>query len=480
MFCVLGASSLCPSLSLIDVAEDTAHVRCMYRTVCTYAYIHVHTCTVSAYRKLALRTHPGAVFEENVMSIDIDWETLTTGPEGLALADSIKDFIHEKFQKVELPRFIRSVHVHSFDFGKECPVVELKDICDPLPEFYAHDDDAGSEGDDIDVHHEITEVEDLQPVRHPREYHRSASSIPTVFTSSAAPNPVHHIDPRPAGLRLNLGFADHLATPPSLPRSSTPGIPGGTSNLSYFHLPLSAGLSGTQTPLAAVAGGTSFTAGWDHHGSSALSRRPLQHEHGPPPRPDSLSRPSTGRTDTNSDKSSKHPNPQDHPEPTPPPSNPPPDPMDTQIVLHISYDGTVRLSITAEILLDYPMPSFVGIPLKLNITGLSFDGVALIASLRKRAHFCFLGPEDARTLVGIAGDHDAYSDAVEVEGRDRLEKSHVGGLLREIQVESEIGRQEGGKQVLKNVGKVEKFVLEQVRRIFEDEFVWPSFWTFLV
>ncbi len=55
-----------------------------------------------------------------------------------------------------------------------------------------------------------------------------------------------------------------------------------------------------------------------------------------------------------------------------------------------------------------------------------------------------------------------------------------GGLLREIRVESEIGRQEGGKQVLKNVGKVEKFVLEQVRRIFEEEFVWPSFWTFLV
>ena len=55
-----------------------------------------------------------------------------------------------------------------------------------------------------------------------------------------------------------------------------------------------------------------------------------------------------------------------------------------------------------------------------------------------------------------------------------------GGLLEEIRVESEIGQKEDGKQVLKNVGKVEKFVLDQVRRIFEDEFVFPSFWTFLV
>ncbi len=70
------------------------------------------------------------------------------------------------------------------------------------------------------------------------------------------------------------------------------------------------------------------------------------------------------------------------------------------------------------------------------------------------------------------------------EGEEEKRKGggdgRMGGLLKEIRVESEIGRQEDGKAVLKNVGKVEKFVLEQVRRIFEDEFVWPSFWTFLV
>lgn len=124
------------------------------------------------------------------------------------------------------------------------------------------------------------------------------------------------------------------------------------------------------------------------------------------------------------------------------------------------------------------MPSFVGIPLKLQITGLSFDGVGLLAYLRhgadaerRKVHFCFLGREDARALVG---------QGLEREGGEGEGEEGLGGLLREIRVESEIGRQEGGKQVLKNVGKVEKFVLEQVRRIFEDEFVWPSFWTFLV
>lgn len=162
------------------------------------------------------------------------------------------------------------------------------------------------------------------------------------------------------------------------------------------------------------------------------------------------------------------------------------------------------------------MPSFVGIPLKLQITGLSFDGVALVAYLRGRGggggeggevsgqgsgqekkkrkrkgrrdvvHFCFLGREDAGLVVGereaashLDGNGKSKSDG-KGQGQGEEATSKGGGLLREIRVESQIGRQEGGKQVLKNVGKVEKFVLEQVRRIVEEEFVWPSFWTFLV
>lgn len=134
------------------------------------------------------------------------------------------------------------------------------------------------------------------------------------------------------------------------------------------------------------------------------------------------------------------------------------------------------MSLTAEILLDYPMPSFVGIPLKLNITGLTFDGVAILAYIKKRAHFCFLSPDDADALVG----RESLQAESHGQGPNPAQRMKIGGLLENIKVESEIGGQGSGKQVLKNVGKVESFVLEQVRRIFEDEFVYPSFWTFLV
>jgi len=153
---------------------------------------------------------------------------------------------------------------------------------------------------------------------------------------------------------------------------------------------------------------------------------------------------------------------------------------DVQIVSRVRYSGDVKLSLTAEILLDYPSPSFVGIPLKLNITGLTFDGVAIVAYIKKRAHFCFLSPEDADALIGSETDLDMSSADCSAPDHGSSRRAKIGGLLEEIKVESEIGQKENGKQVLKNVGKVERFVLEQVRRIFEDEFVYPSFWTFLV
>lgn len=163
-------------------------------------------------------------------------------------------------------------------------------------------------------------------------------------------------------------------------------------------------------------------------------------------------------------------------------------PEDFQVLCHAKYAGDVRLSLTAEILLDYPMPSFVGLPLKLNVTGMTFDGVAVIAYIRKRVHFCFLSAEDADALLGSEeqqqqGDDNNTTGAglgLDTHNTTSSAQKRQGGLLQEIRVESEIGRKEDGKQVLKNVGKVERFVLAQVRRIFEEELVFPSFWTFLV
>jgi distribution and morphology protein 12 len=422
------------------------------------------------------------------MSVDIQWEHLTTGPDGARLAETVRAFIHDKFQQVTLPRFIRSVHVHSFDFGTVSPEIELKDICDPLPDFY-DDGQATSSGGDSDEHDDDHGAgEDDASIGTPagisRErghYHTPTASMPCESGAPSQQKREPNVE-RPAGIHASLKGTDRPASP-FFPTSQTPGIPGGTSNLSYFHLPFAPGLSGTTTPLAAVAG-AHFHTGWPENASNIRPKPPPLL----PPQQSSASESSSA--DPTSRPTSQHQydpadagfaagsNVNDSPSDVLLESLPlhvrEQDPNDIQIVAHVKYSGNLRLSLTAEILLDYPMPSFVGIPLQLNITGLAFDGIAILAYIKKRAHVCFLSPEDAEAF---AGQEDTFGDTND-SSSSRV--GRIGGLLEEIKVESEIGQKENGKQVLKNVGKVEKFVLEQVRRIFEDEFVYPSFWTFLV
>lgn len=401
------------------------------------------------------------------MSIDLNWSTVTTGPDGIALAETIRSFIHDRFQTITLPRFIKSVKVHAFEFGAIPPEIELKDICNPLPDFYEQDSDeeySEEEEENDPKNHlpasnsaEAKSLRDRRRAEKERTGHgpsKGGSPAETLFGGMKPFNPMDQGNPF---------FGTH-----------TPGISGGTSNLNYFHSHLASGLSGTQTPLAAVAG-AHLPNGWPDYSQSGRQKVSHHHSHSA----SSMSPPSSGDA-SNFSPAGTRPGTQDgdvddHP-PSPTSSAPPRRfrerrVEDLQTVFRVQYSGDIRLSLTAEILLDYPMPSFVGIPLKLNITGLSFDGVAVLAYIRKKAHFCFLSPEDAANAIAPETPDGTKG---EVGGLK------MGGLLQEIKVESEIGQREGGKQVLKNVGKVEKFVLEQVRRIFEDEFVYPSFWTFLV
>ena len=439
------------------------------------------------------------------MSIEINWETLTSGPDGDALAESIRSFIHDKFQTVPLPRFIKSVKVHGFDFGTIPPRLDLKDITDPLPDFY--DDDVDEDEEDEDEEGTDLAASATLPLRR-GERSRLEALRSEVASSSQG---------------FGYGFGQESDHNVPFMGTSTPGMLGGPG-LNYFQGHLG---TGTHTPLAAVAGAHLGNSSWmsapaTPHGHGAELQTP-SHSRNPSqssvsvenlslspvkalrekssvstlaPTSVNTSRPPT--RDNHLHGSAIEEEDDDHhgeglhndrsrggtAEPEEDDEHAPrrePRVDDVQAVFRIQYAGDIRLNLTAEILLDYPMPSFVGIPLKLNITGLSFDGVGVLANIRKRVHFCFLSPEDAMTAVGPDDDdHDDDGDVDKESDDAAAPKGRFGGLLQEIKVESEIGERESGRQSLKNVGKVERFVLGQVRRIFEEEFVYPSFWTFLI
>jgi len=404
------------------------------------------------------------------MSVDINWDTLTSGPDGEALAEKIRAFVHERFQTISLPKLIRSVKVHGFDFGKTAPEIVLKDICEPLPDFYENDAESTEDGTGENEKDEASKLPDDRPAD------RLRAARERVMRAEAHSR--HTSD---------LSALEH-ATNPQLSRGTTPGfLHHGTSNLGYFNLPLG-GVSGTNTPLAAVAGAhfgqNSQMSAYEqpHHPSDSFSSISPPPSVTPPSRPISRDdglydpRPNSAVLDDDDEAAETH---------TFTPEPPERSPEDMQVVFHVTYSGDVKLNMTAEVFLDYPMPSFVGIPLKLNITGMTFDGVGVLAYIKRKAHLCFLAPEDAEALVATGtdlGSPEEHPSSTKIPNSQGAIPAHhkVGGLIEDIRIESEMGGTDSGRQVLKNVDKIEKFILEQVQRIFEDECVYPSFWTFLV
>ncbi|KAF3913817.1 hypothetical protein ABW21_db0201430 [Orbilia brochopaga] len=377
------------------------------------------------------------------MAVDINWSALTAGPDGKVYSDALCSFFHDKFQQIAFPKFLRSVSVVSFNLGTVPPEIEIQDITDPYPEFY---EDAYAEGDDEDdefdseAYNSPEEILKRARERRRRE-RREGVSTPDFngYHDAAGGGPPPYIDHRYPGFRS--------AFSPAVDQFASPTFRGPASNLHYFHSALSSGFSGGLTPLASLqhASAESFpnqsplySRGQRHQQSSSLS--------GPSSTSPSQSPPSTA-------DSSNIP---------PPISTSHPRDSDIQIIARVRYTGDIRMELTAELLLDYPAPSFVSLPVRLTVTGMTFDGTAVIAHIGKRVHFCF-----------VDNDHEHGSaDAGATDG--------IASMLKEIRIDSEIGEKGRGRQVLKNVGKVRDFVLDRVRRILGDEFVFPSSWTFLL
>ncbi|ORZ22679.1 hypothetical protein BCR41DRAFT_289191, partial [Lobosporangium transversale] len=118
---------------------------------------------------------------------------------------------------------------------------------------------------------------------------------------------------------------------------------------------------------------------------------------------------------------------------------------DIQLLLSVQYQGSMGFTIETELLLNYPTFSFLALPVKLVITGFSFKAKVLMAYLRDHVNVCFLEPEDPNESI-----------------------------LSSVRIESQVG-DEQKQAVLKNVGKVERFVLEQLRKFITEDFVYPSY-----
>ena len=463
------------------------------------------------------------------MSVDLDWDNLTS-----ELANRLVEILNRQLGSVTRPSFIGPVEVVSFEFGNVPPDVELIDIRNIHPDFLEDEEQDGDDDRPVPGDRPTPPTHQDQP--RPPE-HGYASQSPELAEGESIevddnfewvprkplrgkgleenfhpPYPPHLLSHLPGGVGRaspRTGVMDMFGSTPSLHHGVHPGSPWspGMSNLldlramSYYPPSMAQGLRGSMY-------------GGSMPDSRLGSRKPSPRSGSPHlPTPDTQNIPSQGQDATTG--SGSNPPKREHP--------------NLQLHFHISWESNLRLTLATSLLINYPSPMFMSLPIKLSITGLVFDGQLAVAyqGEKRRVHLCILdeldpyvpsapyrnrdsgvsrdksnlnspivmsspqsledltsnptpaSPLDSRPRT-VPLSHQRSQDSIMREDSERNEKPLPIGqrLLPNIYIESEIGQVD--KHVLKNVTRVERFIQDVIRKSIVEELVFPNFHTLIL
>ncbi|ODO01932.1 mitochondrial distribution and morphology protein 12 [Cryptococcus wingfieldii CBS 7118] len=386
------------------------------------------------------------------MSLDINWDLLSPTDH---LQDSLITLLNAHLANAARPSFIGPVTVTAFDFGTAAPDLEIRDIRDVWRVFDQGDEEGdlieeekqkekerkererlksealkssldGEKYEMVDYYSPTSEggesydeqfEYDLEQQLEAEERARQRGRRPNSYAPTSYPDrPAVH---RSMSARSFIPYPfDHPVPTPYLP--STPGL-----NPSLFSHPLSV----RRNPL-----------------SASQSVAPIPSRRRLPIAP-----------------SSTPPSPPAHPAGLPP-SKPASSVPSLQLHLHLSHTSDLHLTLLTSLQVNYPSQLFMALPLKISITGFHIDAGVVLAfnGEKNRVHLTVVDGESGQgPMDGMGGEDKNLS---------------IGQrLLPNLQIESEIGHADA--HVLRNVGKVERFILDVVRKTMVDELVFPNFHT---
>ncbi|KAI9300380.1 hypothetical protein BJ944DRAFT_244249 [Cunninghamella echinulata] len=415
------------------------------------------------------------------MSFDLDWNKLDD-----ELAGYVIQFLNRNFQAISKPSFIGNINVIAFDWGTTAPTVEIIDITDPFTEFYEPndtEDDLDNNNNNINNNNNNTrdtlnnnnnnnigtssnnsKINTLPTsptiTSHSNDpYFNTVESNhsyrPERFSYPLSPQPLFHQQQQllqqqqqqQQQQRIQLMHSFHrspLVAPQHPFNHMVPATPHGTS--SYFP-------SRTTSPTTS---------------SSFIEYRQQQQQQQQQQQNDN----STGidihdwiddelnHSSTASKQFHSNPSP---PPPLQPASQPPSirdesTRMDFQAHLLVSYKGDMSMTILTELRMNYPSMEFMSLPIQLCVRSVEFEATAVVAYIQSMNRVCVSMLEAEEEDISTIRDKDMIG---------------LGSLLRHVHIESIVGDEQ--KHVLKNVGKIERFIVDQLRRMLDDELVFPSY-----
>ncbi|KAF5388913.1 hypothetical protein D9757_005096 [Collybiopsis confluens] len=358
------------------------------------------------------------------MSIELDWALLNP-----ALSDTLVSLLNNTLLNTTRPSFIGPVQVTSIEFGERAPEVELVDMRDIYRDFLDDDEvedddenpDAGLEGgrkhhpfngqqanfgdDDVDGFEWVSRKtarreEGLASLQQrPMNMFASTPTLPTLngLHSPLTNSPLNVYSPLHQSLQRG-----HLPSPLHLHEAR---------ELLYNRPAYSYSASGSNSPF---------------RGPLSPSVFPAQSI---PPSPSGRSDQSLGDDSPSLERQHSDLN---HTTPDPPLTTPPANPHpNLQLHFHISWHSDLRITLTTSLLINYPSPGFMSLPIKLSVTGLVFEGEVVVgyegdpgSSGRKKGKPNAEGSEEAeieterRIHLCILDELDPYGPKVDRQKRN--------------------------------------------------------------
>jgi distribution and morphology protein 12 len=410
------------------------------------------------------------------MSVEIDWSLLSTVTSGETLADRLLVALNKQLDSASRPSYLGPIQVTEFTFGTVGPDVEIRDIGDVWKVF--EENDAESEDEHADQY----------PIPH-----TTGPDGPLADSYDGFDDRWDQDDETTSVLSGMLS-----------PRAAMTGMGGAGIGIGAgMGINLAAGMLGH-------GGASPFNASLYSHSRTQSHKGPRKngnHRNGYGNRYHRHANHYDERG-----RSASH---------TPPltlnytpieipiqPPEPEPQPLPSlQFMVHIDHRPNMCITMNTTLQINYPSPMFMTLPLKLRITGftLSADVVLAFNGPKRRLHLCIVDEADASTPSPAPSYAPSVSQYMSPDSsypstpgpgfntntrsgphgfQDRYEPRSFAGdqskpigtrLLPSLQVESEIGQAD--VHALRNVGKVENFVLTLVRKTLVDEMVFPNYHT---
>lgn len=422
------------------------------------------------------------------MSVDIDWSLLSAPFEGPSLSDSLIVALNKAFNQASRPSFMGPVTVTSFDFGEVGPDIELKDVRDVWRAFDEGDDEGDAILEAIENEERRSQFDFETPYSPPLSVH----SVHSGHAPNHQPGLGHH------GRSASLSLGGPKSALNGYSMGSSPGFPGHGAGLAGAAA-LASGPFGRRPRMTRAAPSAPVMMAHRHvvHGDPedidelvdlradedtgsvhsglfsgrhsvasvgiGLARhRPFLSVPGTPPRYPApsylgMSKPVIAPMAAHVPPST----------PSSPPARPAglpeqrPNPLPSvQIHLHLQHAADISLTLLTSLQVNYPSQLFMSLPLKLVITGmtLSTDAVVAYSGAKHRMYVTLVDSEEQPSPAG-----------------QPVWASIGQRILPELHIESEIGSAD--MHVLRNVGKVERFIVDVVRKTLVNELVFPNFQT---